>query len=114
MACLVKQVRTLEERLHIIEEVEKNPSEKRLDIAKRLGLPPSILNTITVKKKEIREQADKCGTPAKKRKIGKVLTYSELENVFLCLVPSGQSIRHSCGWEHPVGEIPQNSCNSGD
>jgi hypothetical protein len=34
MAFPVKQVRTLEERLRIIEEVEKNPSEKRIDIAK--------------------------------------------------------------------------------
>jgi hypothetical protein len=39
--------------------VEKNPSEM----------------------KKIREQADKCGTSAKKRKTGKVSTYSELENV---------------------------------
>jgi hypothetical protein len=55
MAFPVKQVWTLEERLCIIEEVEKTPSEKRIDIAKRLGLPPSTLNTIIVKKKEIRE-----------------------------------------------------------
>jgi hypothetical protein len=52
----VKQVRTLEERLHIIEEVEKNSSEKRIDVAKQLSLPPSTLNTIIVKKK-IREHA---------------------------------------------------------
>jgi hypothetical protein len=32
-------------------------------------------------KKEIRKQADKCGTSAKNRKTGKVLTYSVLENV---------------------------------
>jgi hypothetical protein len=44
-------------------------------------LPPSTLNTIIVKKKEIREQADKCGTSANKRKTRKVLTYSKLENV---------------------------------
>jgi hypothetical protein len=30
----MKQVRTLEERLHIIEEVEKNPTEKRADVEK--------------------------------------------------------------------------------
>jgi hypothetical protein len=30
----LKQVRTLEEQLRIIEEVEKNPSEKRIDVAK--------------------------------------------------------------------------------
>jgi hypothetical protein len=81
MAFPVKQVRTLEEWLHVIEEVEKNPSEKRIDVAKQLGLPPSTLNTIIAKKKEIREQADKYGTSAKKRKTGKVSTYSELENV---------------------------------
>jgi DNA-binding Lrp family transcriptional regulator len=39
----VKQVQTFEERLRIIEEVEKNPSKKRTDIAKRLGLPPSTI-----------------------------------------------------------------------
>jgi hypothetical protein len=59
MAFPVKQVQTLEERLRIIEEVEKNPSEKRTDVAKQLGLPPSTLNTIIVKKK-IRELAT-CG-----------------------------------------------------
>jgi hypothetical protein len=31
--------------------------------------------------KELREQADKCGTSAKKRKTGNVSTHSELENV---------------------------------
>jgi hypothetical protein len=31
---------------------------------------------IIAKKKEIREQADKCGMQAKKRKTGKVSTYS--------------------------------------
>ena len=36
---------------------------------------------IIAKKKEIREKADKCGTSAKKRKTGRVSTFSELENV---------------------------------
>jgi hypothetical protein len=57
MAFPVKQVRTLEEQVRIIEEVEKTSSEKRIDVAKRLGLPPSTLNTIIVKKKEIRKHA---------------------------------------------------------
>jgi hypothetical protein len=34
-----KLVRTLHDRLKIIEEIERNPGEKRVDIAKRLGLP---------------------------------------------------------------------------
>jgi hypothetical protein len=41
--------------------VGKNPSEKRIDAVKQLGLPPSTLNSVTAKKKEIREQAGKCG-----------------------------------------------------
>jgi hypothetical protein len=55
MAFSVKQVRTLEERLRIIEEVGENPSEKRTDVAKQLGLPPSTLNRIIAEKKKIRE-----------------------------------------------------------
>jgi hypothetical protein len=56
MAFPVKQVWTSEERLCIIEEVEKTLSEQRIHTARRLGLPSSTLNTIA-KKKEIREQA---------------------------------------------------------
>jgi hypothetical protein len=41
----------------------ENSSEKRIDIAKQLGLPPSTLNTITVKKK-IRDHACVCGPGA--------------------------------------------------
>jgi hypothetical protein len=44
-------------------------------------MPPSTLNLIIGKKMEIREHADKCGTSAKKRKMGKESTYSKLENV---------------------------------
>jgi hypothetical protein len=37
--------------------VQKTPSEKRTDIAKQLGLPPSTLNKIIGKKKKIREHS---------------------------------------------------------
>jgi predicted transcriptional regulator len=45
MAQPKKLVRTLHDRLKIIEEVEKKPGEKRVDIAKRLGLSASTLNS---------------------------------------------------------------------
>jgi hypothetical protein len=80
MAFPVKQFQTLEERLRIIDEVEKIPLEKRIYVAKLLGLPPSTKNSIIAKKGEIREQADKCGTSAKKRKTGKESTYSKLKS----------------------------------
>jgi hypothetical protein len=38
----------------------ENPSEKRTDVAKQLGLPPSTLNRIIEKKTKIREHAT-CG-----------------------------------------------------
>jgi hypothetical protein len=71
-----KSVRTLHDRLKIIQEVEKNPGEKRVDIAKRLGLPASALNSIFAKKNEIHEQIQKCGNVCKKRKTGKELTFA--------------------------------------
>jgi hypothetical protein len=56
-----KLVRTLYDLLKITEEVEKNPGEKCVDIAKQLGLPASTLNTIFAKKNEIRKHIQKCG-----------------------------------------------------
>jgi hypothetical protein len=76
-----KQVRTLHDRLKIIEEVEKNPGEKRVHMAKRLGLAASTLNSIFTKKDEIRQQIEKCGNACKKRKTGKESTFLELETV---------------------------------
>jgi hypothetical protein len=66
-----KRVRTLHDRLKIIQEVEQNPGEKRVDIAKRLGLPASTLNSIFAKKNEIREQIQKCVTRARREKLAR-------------------------------------------
>ena len=41
-----KQVRTSHDRLKIMEEVDENPGEKHVNIAKRLGLATSTLNSI--------------------------------------------------------------------
>jgi centromere protein B len=81
MAQPKKQVRTLHDRLKITEEVEKNPGEKLVYIAKRLGLAASTLNSIFTKKDEIREQIEECGKACKKRKTGKESTFAELETV---------------------------------
>jgi hypothetical protein len=80
MALPKKRVRTLHDRLKIIQEVEKNPGEKRVDIAKQLGLPASTLNSIFAKK-EICKQIQKCGNACKKRKTGKESAFAELEMV---------------------------------
>ena len=76
-----EEARTLHDRLKIIEEVEKNPGEKRVYIAKRLGLAASTLNSIFAKKEEIRQQIVKCGNACKKRKTGKESKFAELETV---------------------------------
>jgi hypothetical protein len=54
MALRKKRVRTLHDRLKIINEVEKNPGVKRVDTAKGLGLPASTLNSIFAKRNDIR------------------------------------------------------------
>jgi hypothetical protein len=61
--------------------IEKNPGEKCVDIAKRLWLPASTLNTIFAKKNDIRKQIQKCGNACKKRKTGKESIFAELETV---------------------------------
>ena len=74
-------MRTLHDRLKIIEEVQKNPGEKRVYIAKRLGLAAITLNSIFAMKDKIRQQIEKCGNVCKKRKTGKESTFVELETV---------------------------------
>jgi 2-hydroxychromene-2-carboxylate isomerase len=61
-------------------KVKKNPGEKRVYIAKRLGLAASTLNTIFAKD-EIRQQTEKCCNACKKRTTGKESTFAELETV---------------------------------
>jgi hypothetical protein len=80
MALPKKRVRTLHDRLKITQEVEKNPRDKSVDIAKRLGLPTSTLNSIFAKKNEIRKQIQECSA-CKKRKAGKESTFAELETM---------------------------------
>ena len=74
-------MRTLHDRLKIIEEVEKNPGEKHVYIAKRLRLAASTLNSIFAKKDEIRQQTEKCCNACKNRKTGKESPSAELETV---------------------------------
>ena len=81
MAQPKKQLRTFHDHLRIIEEVEKNPGEKHVYIAKWLGLAASTLNSIFAKMDGIRQQIEKCGNACKKRKNGKESTFAELETV---------------------------------
>jgi hypothetical protein len=69
----------LEEGLHTVREVEETRSEKRTDGAKRLGLPPPTIHSIIAKKGEVIQEADDCGTSAKKKNTGNESTYSKLK-----------------------------------
>ena len=51
-----------------------------MDIAKRLGLSASTLNSIFAKK-DIRQQIEKWGNACKKTKTGKESTFAELQTV---------------------------------
>jgi ribosome-binding protein aMBF1 (putative translation factor) len=71
MAQSKKRVRTLHDQLKIIQEVKKNPGEKRVDIAKRLGLPASTLNSIFAKKNEICEKYRNVVKRARREKLAR-------------------------------------------
>jgi hypothetical protein len=74
-----KQVRTLHERLKIVEEVEKNPGDRRVNIAKRLGLAPSTL-TPYLQRRTKSESRQKNVTPVRRGKRTES-TFTELESV---------------------------------
>jgi hypothetical protein len=63
-----KQVRTLHERLKIVEEVEKDPGEKRVDIAKRLGLAPSTLTPYSQRRMKSDSRQKNVVTPLRRGK----------------------------------------------
>ena len=76
-----KQVRISHDQSKIMEEVQKNPGEKHMYIAKWLGLTASTLNSIFAKKDKIRQQIEKCDNACKKGKTGRESTFAELETV---------------------------------
>jgi hypothetical protein len=78
MPCPTKEVRTLHQGLKITEEMEKNPTEKQINIAKRLRLVPSMLNSNVTKKREIQEHG-RCRKSCKKRKPGGNLLSASLK-----------------------------------
>jgi hypothetical protein len=80
MALRKKRVRTLHDRLKLIHEVENNPGEKHVDIAKRLGLPANTLNCIFAKKNDIREYRNVV-TLVRNEKLAKECTFAELESL---------------------------------
>lgn len=75
----IRQPRTFSDRLRVIEEIENNPNEKKIHIAKRLGIAPSTLTTIYTNKSKIRKQAEKYGQMSSKRKTCKESKFKDLE-----------------------------------
>lgn len=57
MASRKRKALSLQEKLDIIRVVKENPTRKRVDIAKELGLTPSTLNSIVATRGEIEENA---------------------------------------------------------
>jgi len=74
---------TLSEKLHVIEEIDKNPGETRTDIAKRLQLPSSTLNGIYAKKEELQAAAEKSGSSSKTIKKVRQVSNETLDGVLL-------------------------------
>ncbi|KAK8785448.1 hypothetical protein V5799_008190 [Amblyomma americanum] len=57
MASRKRKALSLEEKLDVLNAVDRQPAQKRVDIAKDLGLPPSTLNSIVSKSAEIQGNA---------------------------------------------------------
>lgn len=65
MASRKRKVLSLEEKLDVLNAVDKQPARKRVDIAKDLELTPSTLNSIVSKPAEIERNAAVFGPEAK-------------------------------------------------
>jgi hypothetical protein len=59
---------TISDKLNVISKVEARPNIPHIEMANRLGLPPSTLNKIMLPKEKITDAECKCGAQAKKRK----------------------------------------------
>ncbi|KAH6930953.1 hypothetical protein HPB50_021067 [Hyalomma asiaticum] len=70
----------LEEKLDVLNAVDKQPARKRVDIAKDLGLPPSTLNSIVSKRAQIEGNATLFGPKPKQARGAK---YGNLDETFL-------------------------------
>jgi predicted transcriptional regulator len=83
MAMALKRKKlTISEKVKIIQEVEKNPTVSRNEIAKYFGLPPSSLSNIILWKASILEEESRCGAHSEKRKNMKTSPNKQLETSF--------------------------------
>jgi hypothetical protein len=74
---------TISDKLNVIGEVEARLNVPRIEMANRLGLPPSTLSKIMLSREKITEAEYKCGAHAKKRKNMKLGANDELEKILL-------------------------------
>lgn len=65
MASRKRKVFSLKEKLDVLHAVDEQPAHKKADIAKDLGLSPSTLNGIIMKRAEIEENVALFGRKAK-------------------------------------------------
>lgn len=77
MALHKRKALSLEEKLNVLDAVDKQPGRKRVEIAKELGLPPSTLNSIVSKRAEIKGNAALFGPKAKQARGAKYGTLDE-------------------------------------
>nr|XP_054922997.1 tigger transposable element-derived protein 6-like [Dermacentor andersoni] len=80
MASRKRKALSLEEKLDVLNAVDRQPARKRVDIAKDLGLPPSTLNSIVSKRAEIQGNAALFGPKAKQARGAK---YGNLDESLL-------------------------------
>lgn len=82
MSGRTREVLTLADKIKILEEVDKHVGS-RVELARRLNLPITTLNTIVYKRAKIELNAAKCGPLAKKRSRIQEGKHRELETLLL-------------------------------
>lgn len=74
---------SLTDKLRIIKKVDDNPTAKKIDLAKELGIPKSTLFTIIAKRDEILDNASTSGSSCSKKKRVQQGRYEDMEECLL-------------------------------
>jgi CENP-B N-terminal DNA-binding domain/Tc5 transposase DNA-binding domain len=83
MSSRKRKALTLHDKLGFLKEVDSNPHMTKVDLAKKLCVPVSTLNTIIYKRKEIENNASACGSSSTKKLRVQAGKFSELEDVLV-------------------------------
>ncbi|KAH7959749.1 hypothetical protein HPB49_013538 [Dermacentor silvarum] len=103
---------SIKDKLNILAAVDRNPKRKQIDIANKLGLPASTVNTVVSKRKEIKTNAMVFSGATKQARGAR---HGELEEALLNYGSADQVQHQEQIWEASeaiaIGELQKASRN---